>query len=229
MNYYELLEISSTASVEVVKASYKVKTKQFHPDNYAEPSMKAKAEEMLKWINCAYETLTDSVARKKYDMEIGLTGQTEETVQTGMNTSSGDVYVDKVRAMILKTNGEAEYLELHKKITNLSCPDYEKVRMAEILNVLTVEKLSKDLQYANQLEYLQDEVKSLNRGIIFWLVVGLIATAWFPPAILIAIGFAILSYYGGKEDRQDLYKAEKAKQKILRYWENGFDLDVDNQ
>ncbi len=228
MNYYELLEISSTASVEVVKASYKVKTKQFHPDNFSDPSMKMKAEEMLKWINCAYETLTDPIARKKYDMEIGLTGQTEEPIQSRTDTSSGDVYVDKVRAMILKTNGEAEYLELHKKIANLSCPDYEKVRMAEILNVLTVEKLCKDIQCANELEYLQDEVKSLNRGILFWLVVGLIATAWFPPAILIAIGFGILSYYGGKEDRQDLYIAEKAKQKVLKYRENGFDLDVDN-
>lgn len=228
MNYYDLLEISSTASIDVVKASYKVKVKQYHPDNFDDSLAKEKAGEVLRWLNCAYETLTDPVARDKYDTELGLTGQSEETRQTRTDTSTGDIYVDKVKAMILNTNGEAEYLELHKKIANLSCPDYEKVRMAEILNVLTVEKLCKDIQCANELEYLQDEVKSLNRGILFWLVVGLIATAWFPPAILIAIGFGILSYYGGKEDRQDLYIAEKAKQKVLKYRENGFDLDVDN-
>lgn len=227
MNYYELLEISSTASVDVIKASYKVKVKQYHPDNFDDSLAKEKAGEVIKWLNCAYETLTDPIARKKYDTEMGLNGQAEETTQPKKDTTS-DIYVDKVKAMILSTNGEAEYLELHKKIAKLSCPDYEKVRMAEILNVLTAEKLCKDIQCANELEYLRDEVKNLNRGILFWLVVGLIATAWFPPAILIAIGFGIMSYYGGKEDRQDLYIAEKAKQKILQYRENGFDLDVDN-
>ena len=225
MNYYELLEISWTASSDVIKASYKVKVKEYHPDNFDDALAKEKAGEVLKWLNCAYETLTDPIARRKYDIEMGLTGQTKEAARPESDTAS-DICADKVKAMILNTNGEAEYLELHKKIANLSCSDYEKVRMAEILNALTAEKLCKDIQCANELEYLQDEVKSLNRGIVFWLVVGLIATAWFPPAILIAIGFGILSYYGGKEDRQDLYMAEKSKQKILLYRKNGFDLDV---
>lgn len=225
MNYYELLEVSSTASTEVVKASYKVKVKQYHPDNFSNPSEKEKAEALLKQLNCAHEILTDPVARKRYDEELNGGGQSEESKQARTPTSSDDIYVDKVKAMILSISDESEYLDLHRRIARMSCTDKEKVRMAEILNLLTIEKMRKEIEYSEELEYLQEEVKSLNNGIKFWLVVGLIATIWFPPAIIIAIGLCLVSYYGGKEDRQDLSRAEKARQRITLYRQNGFDLE----
>ena len=65
-NYYELLEIIPTASVEMVKAAYKVACKKYHPDVYGGQN----AEIAMKTINQAYEILSDEMKRKEYDLKI---------------------------------------------------------------------------------------------------------------------------------------------------------------
>lgn len=62
MNYYELLEVSSSASTEVIKAAYKVQVVKYHPDN-----IKTGNEEMMKKLNEAYDTLSDYTKRSAYD------------------------------------------------------------------------------------------------------------------------------------------------------------------
>ena len=51
INYYELLEISNSASTEVIRAAYKAGAKRFHPDNYTDEKDKARATEHLKLLN----------------------------------------------------------------------------------------------------------------------------------------------------------------------------------
>lgn len=65
MTYYELLEISESASEEVIHMAYKALVKKYHPDVYV--GDKSFAEEKMKAINEAYGTLSDSVKREAYD------------------------------------------------------------------------------------------------------------------------------------------------------------------
>lgn len=68
-NYYEILEVSKNASNEVIEKAYKVLTKKNHPDLQQE-NQKKNAEQKMKLLNEAYEILTDSEKRKKYDIEL---------------------------------------------------------------------------------------------------------------------------------------------------------------
>lgn len=69
-DYYELLEVTSTASVEVIRAAYKAGVKKYHPDNFTSEKDKARATEQLKLLNEALETLTDEARRAQYDEEL---------------------------------------------------------------------------------------------------------------------------------------------------------------
>ena len=55
---YRTLELPFGAPEEEVKRAYRDLTKVWHPDRFAhDPSLRAKAEEKLKKINEAYETI----------------------------------------------------------------------------------------------------------------------------------------------------------------------------
>lgn len=60
MNYYELLGIEVTATVTQIKAAYRKKAKEHHPDHGGDP-------EVFKSIQQAYETLIDPDERAFYD------------------------------------------------------------------------------------------------------------------------------------------------------------------
>lgn len=63
-DYYEVLEVSRTASVEEIKKAYRKKAVQFHPDK--NPG-NTEAEEKFKEATEAYSVLSDSDNRAKYD------------------------------------------------------------------------------------------------------------------------------------------------------------------
>lgn len=68
-NYYDELEVSKTASKEVIEKVYRVLAKKYHPDTTTEANKKL-AEEKFKVISEAYETLSNDEKRKKYDLEL---------------------------------------------------------------------------------------------------------------------------------------------------------------
>lgn len=68
-NYYDELEVSKTASKDVIEKVYKVLAKKYHPDTTKEAD-KQLAEEKFKIISEAYEVLSDDEKRKKYDIEL---------------------------------------------------------------------------------------------------------------------------------------------------------------
>lgn len=68
-NYYDELEVSKTASKEVIEKVYKVLAKKYHPDTTTEADKKL-AEEKFKVISEAYEILSDDEKRKKYDIAL---------------------------------------------------------------------------------------------------------------------------------------------------------------
>ena len=63
-DYYEVLEISKTATEVEIKRAYRKKAIQFHPDK--NPGDKT-AEEKFKEAAEAYEVLSDPEKRRRYD------------------------------------------------------------------------------------------------------------------------------------------------------------------
>lgn len=63
-DYYEVLEITKTATVEEIKKAYRKKAIQYHPDK--NPGDKS-AEEKFKEAAEAYEVLSDPQKRQRYD------------------------------------------------------------------------------------------------------------------------------------------------------------------
>ncbi len=66
MNYYKILEVDKNASPEVIEKAYKTLVKKYHPD-LQESNLKEEAEEKIKIVNEAYETLSNPNLRAKYD------------------------------------------------------------------------------------------------------------------------------------------------------------------
>jgi curved DNA-binding protein len=66
-DYYETLGVPRTASETDLKKSFRKLAREHHPDVAKD---KKRSEEKFKEINEAYEVLSDSAKRKKYD-ELG--------------------------------------------------------------------------------------------------------------------------------------------------------------
>ena len=69
-DYYAILEVSATASQEVIREQYVLLIQAWHPDKFRTPKQKAKAEEKSKEINIAYSVLKDVRKRAEYDREL---------------------------------------------------------------------------------------------------------------------------------------------------------------
>lgn len=69
MNYYEILGVSVDATSKEIREAYLKLVKKYHPDIYKGED----AEEKIKAINIAYDTLFDSKKRKIYDRTYGVT------------------------------------------------------------------------------------------------------------------------------------------------------------
>ena len=70
MNYYELLEISPAASIEIIRNAYKTLAKKYHPDTYQGDT--SFAEEKMKLLNEAISVLEDESKRKEYNKINGI-------------------------------------------------------------------------------------------------------------------------------------------------------------
>ena len=63
-NYYEILELSPNASIEIIKVAYKRLSLKYHPDNQHTGNI-----EKMKKINEAHEVLSDSEKRKEFNLK----------------------------------------------------------------------------------------------------------------------------------------------------------------
>ena len=73
---YEILEVSETASNEIIEKAYKVLAKKYHPDLWPQDK-KEYAENKMQEINNAYDVLSDEAKRKEYDYNLNLEKQKE--------------------------------------------------------------------------------------------------------------------------------------------------------
>ncbi|MDP9132528.1 MAG: DnaJ domain-containing protein [Nitrospirota bacterium] len=67
-NYYAVLELSPTATEAEIKRAWHEHMQVWHPDRFVHsPALHRKAEARTRLINQAYQTLSDPVARTRYD------------------------------------------------------------------------------------------------------------------------------------------------------------------
>ncbi len=66
-DYYAVLGVARDASGEEIKRKYRVLAKKVHPDRTQDPTSK---DDMAE-INMAYEVLSDSAKRQRYDKFLG--------------------------------------------------------------------------------------------------------------------------------------------------------------
>lgn len=94
MNHYETLEVSPSASPEVIRAAYKSLMQRYHPDrNPGDATAAARATRVVQ----AYEVLSDAAQRAAYDRQLlagvaagAMHGETARPVAAG-GVRAGDV------------------------------------------------------------------------------------------------------------------------------------------
>ncbi|MEG1820774.1 MAG: DnaJ domain-containing protein, partial [Malacoplasma sp.] len=70
--YYDILEVSQTATQEEIKKAFRTQAKKWHPDAHVGESQEAinSAEGVMQTITVAYEVLSDLSLRQKYDTKL---------------------------------------------------------------------------------------------------------------------------------------------------------------
>lgn len=124
-HYYEILEVSETASHKEISAAFRHLAKEYHPDRI--PShlsrLKREAQEKLKQINEAYQVLSDPEKRSLYDTY--LAGLREEETEEVNKESKYDYQ---------ESDTEEEERTTTQETTKviITCPNcHQKLRVPE--------------------------------------------------------------------------------------------------
>lgn len=79
-NYYKILEIPPTASLDEIKKQYKFLMNVWHPDKFTNPDHKAKVTEKVIEFNEAYRILSDPSKREAYDLLLRIDEEGEDNL-----------------------------------------------------------------------------------------------------------------------------------------------------
>jgi DnaJ-domain-containing protein 1 len=70
-SFYDVLQVSSTATPEVIRAAYRALIEKYHPDKNPE-HRRPMAEEVSRQLNQAYAVLSNPQKRREYNRTIGI-------------------------------------------------------------------------------------------------------------------------------------------------------------
>jgi curved DNA-binding protein CbpA len=113
-DYYQILQVPSTATSAEIKTAYRRLAKIFHPDkNHGNPA----AEEKFKQIKDAYENLINPLRRRKYDEK------RNRSVTSGASPHSHRKTTTKKNYDFSEEEAERrKYYQKHYKTTSYSAP-----------------------------------------------------------------------------------------------------------
>lgn len=104
-DYYDILEVDKNASLKEIREAYLSLCKDLHPDKLPADSgqnLRKLAEERLKLINEAYETLKDEDLRSEYDQAYGISINKDSIKEPTDNTKeSADSLEDLLSSSVL--------------------------------------------------------------------------------------------------------------------------------
>lgn len=121
-NYYEILEVDPKASKEVIEKAYKVLAKKYHPDLQEEKNKK-RAEEKIKNLNEAYEILSDTNKKAKYDEQLKQIKEEEERKRAVQHND----YINNIKGVYSNQyNNYKKEQELSKEANNILKKEYKK-------------------------------------------------------------------------------------------------------
>ena len=102
MTYYDILEISEKASIEVIRMAYKALAKKYHPDTF-KGNVEETNSHMIE-LNRAYETLSDPIKKAEYDGFLkGIRASTIYDKATD-NKSNADDFKNTSTSKVTKTH-----------------------------------------------------------------------------------------------------------------------------
>lgn len=148
-DYYQFLEIPSSATFEQVKEAYKKKLIQYHPDKqeYGTEEEKKEAKKNLEIAKDALNTLTNEQSREAYDLERRRRSYTSKSTQ---NSRVNSDYEDIFDAMF-RSSFSSFFTSAYSK------PQEEEFDFSEIKELdCKIEKIEKEI------EEIRKEFEELN-------------------------------------------------------------------
>ncbi|HRG38227.1 MAG TPA: DnaJ domain-containing protein [Bacteroidia bacterium] len=88
-NYYILLGIKNTASLEEIKVAFRNLAKKYHPDKNQHNEH---ADHLFKEIQEAYETLSNTEKRRKYDLKFSYANNYQQIKNKRYAPYTGNAY-----------------------------------------------------------------------------------------------------------------------------------------
>ena len=95
-NPYEVLGVSPSASDEAIKKAYRELARKYHPDNYQNNPLADLAQDKMKEINEAYDTIT----KNRSGGSSGSSGYSGYQGYSGQQSGTGSADFNRIRQMI---------------------------------------------------------------------------------------------------------------------------------
>lgn len=98
---YSVLLVARSATTDEIKAGYRRMAKQYHPDYCKEPN----AHEQFLTIQHAYEILSNSLKRERYDAGLALEASLKNTPKNGNKFAVDNGYRSPLRCGLIMVEG----------------------------------------------------------------------------------------------------------------------------
>ena len=139
-DYYEILELDKTATIDVIRSNYLKLAKKYHPD-------KGGNSELFESISRAYECLSKKESRKNYDLEYNNNANESNVHTLNYFKNEYDKFTKTIKPI---TTEEKAKLENKFKLEQLKDNSYTNDEMNDRINNRETERTMNDIE-------LQDE------------------------------------------------------------------------
>ena len=209
-DYYKILEVSVTATLEDIKKSYRRLALKYHPDrNHGDKISESKFKEVAE----AYEILSDAEERTKYDYEYNRNRQSKNT----NSSQQGKKAENKTEESITPITFLSIFRGIRKKVEGL---DKKRINQRNLFD--SINELLTDTNINFLLNW--DDIKT-NRQIIEEVLVCCKPLGYdrhpFQSFIYIERISPKLARLAGADNEtiQNIYRFNKQR-KLFSYWEN---------